>query len=206
MSEKDEKYYRKLYKDKKILNRDKEVFRAFSKVHIMNNQHFSRMNFSNKSIDRFTKMGVIERVEYFNKNSQSTEYYYKLTDYGKGYCDRQVFLEKQSYYSSRGIEHDLRMADVYTELVLNKMDFEWRTEQQLQQDFKDRMEQIRKQEPSRYEELREQNFSAADFSISFNGSVEYVEVITGSGSYTQSHLEAKENFATVMNTTVQYMR
>lgn len=206
MSKKDEKYYRKLYKDKKILNRDRQVFKAFSKCHIMNNQHFSRMNFSNKSIDRFTKMGVIEKVEYFNKNSQSTEHYFKLTDYGKGYCDRQVFLEKQSYYSSRGIEHDLRMADVYSQLVQDKVSFEWRTEQQLQQEFKDKMAQIRDKEPSRYAELREQNFSAADFSITIEGSVEYVEVITGSGSYSQSHLEAKQNFATVMNTTVQFIR
>lgn len=206
MSKKDEKYYRKLYQDKKILNRDKEVLKAFSKIHIMNNQHFERMNFSNKSLDRFTKMGVIEKVEYFNKNSQSTEHYFKLTDYGKGYCDRHVFLEKQSYYSSRGIEHDLRMADVYSQLVQDKVDFEWKTEQQLQQEFKDKMEQIKVKEPDRYAELREQNFSASDFSITIEGEIEYIEVVTGSGSYTQSHLEAKQNFATVMNTTVQFIR
>ncbi len=98
------------------------------------------------------------------------------------------------------------MADVYSQLVQDKVNFEWRTEQQLQQEFKDRMAQIRKDEPSRYAELQKQNFSAADFSITIEGSVEYIEVTTGSGSYSQSHLQAKENFATVMNTTVQFIR
>lgn len=206
MTDKQLMKYRKQYKNQKVLNRDREVFKAFSKVHLMNKEHFSRMSFSKKSLDRYEKTGVIERVEYFDKSSQSSQQYFKLTDYGKGWINRNVFNEKQSFYSSRGINHDLRMADIYTKLYEDKVDFEWKAENQLQQEFNQRMEQIKAQDITRYSELQEQQFSASDFSITIDGRTEYIEVITNSGSYTESHLEAKENFATVMNTTVQFIR
>lgn len=199
---------RQKYSTKKVLNRDREIFKAFSKCHKLNQQHLDKMNFSKASMERYIQTGTIERVEYFDKHSQSTQEYFKLTDYGKGWCNRSVFEEKQSFYSSTGISHDLRIADVYTTLIdqYGYGGFEWKSEREIQQDYRDRLEEIRQQDPSRYDELRQQTHSAPDFAYKVEETTEYVEVITGSGSYSQSHLEAKTNFTEVLDGQCQFIR
>jgi len=193
------KQYRNHFKNKKILNRDREVLIALSKVHKMHRDHLDKMKFSKASMNRFIKTGIIEKVTYFDKHNQMDKTYYKLTEYGEGWCRRNEIAD--NFYKSNGINHDLRIADVYTNLIeLHGYEgFTWKTEKEILQEFYRKMELIKAQEPGRYIQLQEQVFSAPDFAYIIDEIVEYVEVITGSGSYTESHIEAKISMTKVLN-------
>ncbi|KAB3532932.1 hypothetical protein F8154_11060 [Alkaliphilus pronyensis] len=209
MAKKDERYYRKQYKNQKILRRDKETLKAMTKCHYLAKEHFDRMKFSNKSLNRFLKMGVIESVEKIDKHSNDTVQLYRLTDYGKDYYRREI-NPQESFYSSTGHEHDLRVADVYTELYSTGVPFEWKTERELQQDFKDRIDEIRERDYNQAEQMlndyRAGVYSSPDFAYSIGGETVMVEVITGSGTYTESHIQAKTDFGNQLGHTVQFIK
>lgn len=198
------------HKNQKILNRDRETFKAMAKCHYLAKEHFDRMNFSNKSIDRYLRTGVIEAVEKIDRHSNDTVILYKLTDYGKGWCEREVFDKRESYYSSTGHEHDLRIADVYTDLYQQGIKFDWKTEKDLQQEFRDRIEEIREHNPLRAMQIErdysEGAMSAPDFAYTTSNQTVMVEVITNSGTYTESHLEAKEAFGEVLGSSVHFIK
>lgn len=193
------KQYRNYYKHKKILHRDREVLIALSKVHKMHRDHLDRMSFSKASMNRYINTGIMEKVVYFDRQNQMDKSYYKLTEYGEGWCRRNEIVSK--FYKSNGVAHDLRIADVYTKLVelYGVRGFTWKTEKEISQEFNQRMDSIRENEPTRYFKLQEQSFSAPDFAYIVDETIEYVEVVTGSGSYTESHIESKSSMTQVLS-------
>lgn len=148
---------------------------------------------------RYISTGIIEKVDYFDSQNQVNKSYYKLTEYGEGWCRRNEIANK--FYKSNGVAHDLRIADVYTNLVelYSTNGFTWITEREINDEFKQLMESIRENEPDRFLQLQNQSFSAPDFAYIIEETIEYVEVITGSGSYTESHIEAKSSMTQVLN-------
>lgn len=194
--------WRKKYNEQKVLQRDKDVFRGLSKTHYMTKEQLKALGFSEKSFLRYARTEVIEKVEYVDKQSNVQEIY-RLTDYGRDFIQRDVFQEKMTFYSSRGEEHDLRIAQVYTDLVsqgIIKPD-EFYSERDIWKEHYRQIDEARatgnEERARELETMREQGLiSAPDFYYkTIDGDIAICEVITQSGSYTDEHLAAKQEFS-----------
>lgn len=205
--------WRKKFKNQKVLERDKTIFKVFSKVQYLTREQLRELGLSDRSFNRYIKTEAIEEKSTII-NFERVELY-KITDYGKEWLQKEVFQEKMSFYNSRGIEHDMKMAQVCVDLLKNNLIEtidHFKSEYEIQREFKNHLQELRDQgqeeRAKELEELRDQGkLSAPDFCVVRNEGVDTFEVITDSGCYTQEHKMAKQAFSNVMNYgTVQYLK
>lgn len=214
MNDKKIKKIRAKYQNKKVLHRDKTVFKVLSKTHYLTKNQLETLNFSEPSLNRYLETGTLELKEVFVEGKFIE--LYRVSDYGKEWLrSKEVFNENINFYNSTGIEHDMKIGEVLVSLLsnnfINSVD-DFRSEYDLRDEFKNYIEELREngqdERADQLEEQREQGLiSVPDYSYKVGSEIYIEEIITNSGAYTEAHLEAKQNYSNIMGYgQVQYIK
>ena len=150
-----------------------------------------------KRISSYEKDKLITKEVFTNFNGE-TFIGYKLTSCGRKFVEKKYGFK--GHQKAQSIAHDLRIANKYFSLTEKERDT-WTTESELRERYKDILEQIRQEDPGRYDELKqleeEHKISAVDCSYITRQNVEIAfEVVTK--NYGRQELEAKERFVEIL--------
>lgn len=194
-------------KIKAYMQSDKVSLSALSKVGFLTKEHLKELGMSERRLNNFLKNDYIAKKQYFNTDTRKHEYCYSLTKEGKNFYDQRE-QTRHHYYQSQSPQHDLALADKY--MSLNQLSRDsWRTEADIRQDFKDRLDQLHIQDPSQARQIEQdyqnRTISAVDaVYTNEQGITVAYEVVTG--SYGQAEIKAKIEFATVMGLTYESIK
>lgn len=201
-------------KIKNVLYRDKNIFKVFSKTHYLTREQILDLGMSKASLKRFIDAGVLEK-KYEIINTQPYTLY-RITPEGREWLQKDVFKEKIHFYSSSGVRHDMKIAQVVVDLlksgIVNSVD-DIKNEFEIQKEYKDLIEITRSQgdeaRARELERLRDQGeISTPDFVYkNTRGQRIAVEAVTNSGSYTQAHLDSKSLYVeTIGYDTIEFVK
>lgn len=160
---------------------------------------------SKSRIRAFCHERIIERC-IVQKNRQTIECY-RFTDKGKGWCNKKIdAMNSLSFYHSSSALHDIALADKYLSLT-DAQRQTWKTENELRQELKECLEQLQKEDYSRYIEilykLEQKQISMPDCTF-FDEVEQGFEIITS--NYGEAEIFAKLEYAKLTGTTVEFYR
>ena len=148
---------------------------------------------------------TIEKCSFITKNGTRQEAY-RITNEGKVWVSEHIpQLSDRKFYSSTGIEHDLKIMDKILTLTLEERQT-MRCESEIRDEFKQMLDKLlQEQEYDRYEQLynamQNHTISMPDLAYCAN---EYYEVITD--SYGQAEIQAKINAVAAVDGNLQMER
>lgn len=182
---------------KNFYNRDRLALTSLSKC-----GHCSKTNLNTYIADKRIKNYIRDNLitkEVFNKNNGEQIVAYKLTTQGRELLEKEWNVK--NHYIAQSVPHDLGISNKYFSLTENEKE-SWKTETEIRQEFRDRLEELRTSNISRYREISEllehKQISAPDCAYSLEKGTEvYFEVMTN--SYGEQEIEAKEKFVEFMN-------
>lgn len=182
---------------KNFYNRDRLALTSLSKC-----GHCSRSNLNTYIADKRIKNYVRDNLitkEVFNKNNGEQIVAYKLTTQGREFLEKEWNVK--NHYIAQSVVHDLGIANKYFSLTDSEKE-SWKTETEIRQEFREKLEELRESNISRYREintlLEHKQISVPDCSYSTEKGVEvYFEVMTN--SYGEQEIESKERFVEFMN-------
>lgn len=171
--------------------------------------HCSNQQLKNYVADSRIKHYIYDgyiKKEVFNKNNAEQLIGYKLTNEGRKLLETEWGVKK--HYIAQSINHDIGIANKYFSLSEQQKE-EWKTETELRHEFIERLEELKYEDYSRYEELNnmldERQISIPDGSYEIEPGIEVCyEVITN--SYGQAEILAKENYIEIMNVKYETVR
>ena len=182
---------------KQIFPRDKEFFTNLNNTGVVTPQHYKDAGVSSSRIKAYVKAGLIEKTPKTNGG----EFGYKATSEGKKFAEQQWGIKRSESYAFQSLNHDRKLEEEYYKL--DREQYEWRTESQARDMFRERIEEIRNEDITRAERLEKmwdnKEISMPD-AVVINretGVVTALEVITN--SYGEQELQAKETFVEIMN-------
>ena len=182
---------------KQIFPRDKEFFTNLNNTGVVTPQHYKDAGVSSSRIKAYVKAGLIEKTPKTNGG----EFGYKATSEGKKFAEQQWGIKRSESYAFQSLNHDRKLEEEYYKL--DREQYEWRTESQARDMFRERIEELRKEDITRAERLEKmwdnKEISMPD-AVVINretGVVTALEVITN--SYGEQELQAKETFVEIMN-------
>ena len=189
---------------KNFMFRDKQALMSISRCgHV---SHYELKNFiADSRIRNYCRDGLVEK-EVFNTTQGERLIGYKLTKYGKDFIGKNYGFTGHQHAQS--IIHDLGISQKYFSLSETERET-WRTETELRDQFQVELDRLRDSEVDRYDELydmmKNREISMPDCSYTTTGGITITfEVITN--SYGRTEIQAKEQYAEVMNTTIEYWR
>lgn len=188
----------------KLTSKDKNMLRAFRNVGYLREDHLKdKLGMSGRRIQNFIRDGHIERVSVFDKHTKAVSVVYRLTEKGQEFTRQQMNL--YNFYRSSSVQHDLALSQRYFQATTEQQ-HGWLTEKDWKDRFEQYVEQLREQQQydqaDELEKMREQNLiSFADGGYVTEETVVAIEIVTS--NYGQAEIEAKTEFAQVMNAEYQ---
>lgn len=182
---------------KQIFSRDKEFFTNLSNTGVVTQSHYKDAGISYSRIKAYLKAGLIEKTPKENGG----EFGYKATSQGKDFAEKQWGIKRSESYTFQSLNHDRKLEDEYYKL--DREQYEWRTESQARDMFREKIEEIRREDPVRAESIENmwgnKEISMPDAIIINRETnvITAIEVITN--SYGEQQLQAKEAFVEIMN-------
>ena len=182
---------------KQIFSRDKEFFTNLSNTGVVTQSHYKDAGVSSSRIKAYLKAGLIEKTPKENGG----EFGYKATYQGKEFAEKQWGIKRSESYTFQSLNHDRKLEEEYYKL--DREQYEWRTESQARDMFREKIEEIRKQDPVKAENIESmwgnKEISMPDAIIINRETnvITAIEIITN--SYGEQELQAKETFVEVMN-------
>ena len=153
-------------------------------------------------IKNYCRDGLVEK-EVFNKTNGEQLIGYKLTKEGKSFVEKNYGFTGHQH--SQSLPHDLGISDKYFSLTEAERET-WRTETELRTQLDQELERMQYKDYDRWneltEKLKEREISVTDCSYTTGGITIVYEVVTN--SYGRAEIQAKEEFATVMNTQIEF--
>lgn len=193
---------------KKFINnfytRDEKALMSISRCgHVSHNQ--LKNYIADSRIKNYCRDNLVTK-EVFNKSNGEQLVGYKLTAEGRSFVEKNYGFKEHQVAQS--LNHDLGISNKYFSLAEQEQS-SWKTETELRNQLEEEINKLREQDYERFKELEEQlekrEISVADCSYTTESGVEIVyEVVTN--SYGQAEIQAKENYATVMNKEIEYER
>lgn len=182
---------------KQIFPRDKTFFQNLNNTGVITPDNYKNSGVSASRIKAYEKAGLIEKTPKENGGA----FGYKYTSQGKDFAEKTWGIKRSESYAFQSLNHDRKLEEEYYKL--DREQYEWRTESQAREMFKERIEEIREENPSRAEKIQEmwdnKEISMPD-AIIINRETQRIiaiEVITN--SYGEQELQSKEFFVAVMN-------
>lgn len=182
---------------KQIFPRDKTFFENLNNTGVVTPANYKNAGVSSSRIKAYAKAGLIEKTPKENGGA----FGYKATIEGKKFAEQQWGIKRSESYAFQSLNHDRKLEEEYYKL--DREQYEWRTENQARDMFREKIEEIRKEDPIRAEGIEKmwdnKEISMPD-AIVINretGVVTAIEVITN--SYGEQELQAKETFVEIMN-------
>lgn len=188
---------------KNYMYRDKQALISISRCGHVSHQELN--NFVKDSrIKNYCRDGLVQK-EVFNTTNGEQLIGYKLTKEGKSFIEKNYGFTGHQHPQS--LIHDLGISDKY--FSLKEVEREtWKTETELRTQLDEELERMRNSEVDRWheltEKLKEREISVPDCSYTTGGVEIVYEVVTN--SYGRAEIEAKEQYAIVMNTTIEFGR
>lgn len=182
---------------KQIFSRDKEFFTNLSNTGVVTQSHYKDAGISSSRIKAYLKAGLIEKTPKENGG----EFGYKATSQGKDFAEKQWGIKRSESYTFQSLKHDRKLEHEYYKL--DREQYEWRTESQARDMFKEKIEEIRREDPVRAENIENmwdnKEISMPDAIIINRETnvITAIEVITN--NYGEQQLQAKEAFVEIMN-------
>lgn len=188
---------------KNFMFRDKNALIAISRCgHVSHNQLKNYL--ADSRIKNYVRDGLVEK-EVFNKSNGEQLVGYKLTAQGRKFVEKNYGFK--DHQIAQSLTHDLGISNKYFSLTEEEQST-WKTETQLRNEFNDEVDRLRNSEVDRWNELakklEQREISVPDCSYTTGGIEIIYEVVTN--SYGRSEIQAKEQYANVMNTTIEYGR
>lgn len=183
----------------KIMNKDKEVFESICRTGHVRREQINSLNVNDNRIKTYLKEG------YITKEYTRGQECFKLTKEGHKLAENEMGIE--NHYKPQSPNHDLGIADKYFSLSYRERDT-FKTEKELQKEFKEYIERLREIEPKRAEELerktQEEKISTPDCSFVSGGKLIAFEVITI--NYNKQIIQSKQEFCKEMDMQYQQVR
>lgn len=182
---------------KQIFSRDKIFFENLSNTGVVTPDNYRNAGVSASRIKAYAKAGLIEKTQKQNNGA----FGYKATTAGKDFAEKMWGIKRSESYAFQSLNHDKKLEEEYYKL--DREIYEWRTESQARDIFRDKIEEIRQEDPIRADRIQEmwdrKEISMPDAIIvnKETGVVIALEIITN--SYGEQELQAKETFVEVMN-------
>lgn len=196
--------------NKKILHRDKEVYKSFFNVGILREKDILELGMSKSKFRQLEKFNLVEKLIVEDRLTKENLEVYKLSKVGKDFVKNKMCYERQ-YYNSNSYEHDIGGLKFYMDLRKQDPSFKadmWRNESELRDMFKEHLKNLRDEDYSRYNDLYKKwevgEISPPDFCVVKDGQAHYIEITTS--SYTQEMIEAKQEFSNLFNSEITFCR
>lgn len=198
------------FRNKKILHRDKEVYKSFFKVGILRKEDVLKIGMSNSKFSQLEKFKYVEKKLVEDRLTKEVVEVYKLTRSGVDFIKDKMSYHKP-YYGSNSLEHDLGVLKLYMSVREQDPNFSadmWRNEHELRDMFKEYLDSLKEQNHSRYDEIYDRwqkgLISTPDFAVVNEGQAHYVEITTS--AYTEEMKEAKADFANEFSSQITFCR
>ncbi len=188
---------------KNFMLRDQKALISISRCgHVSHSQ--LKNYIADSRIKNYCRDGLVTK-EVFNKTNGEQLVGYKLTNQGRQFVEKNYGFDKHQIAQS--LNHDLGISDKYFSLTEQEQS-SWQTETQLRNQLQDEIDRLRNSEVDRWRELTEmmekREISVPDCSYVQGGVTVTYEVVTN--SYGRAELQAKEEYANVMGTSIEYGR
>lgn len=176
---------------KKFKESDKTLLHALRCCGVLSTKHLKDLGVTTTRAKTLIANDIIEKHYFFNKQTQQEELIFKLSSYGKSFCEKE--LRYSNFYHAPSAKHDLKLADVYVSLKDEERQT-WKTETDWREAYNSRYRY-------EYEMLRqysEHSISAFDYSYINSHGIEICrEIITD--SYSAEDEASKDRFAEAMD-------
>lgn len=184
--------------------RDTDATLAVARTGHFTAQHFESIGYGARRL-RTMSCGKEKIFEKVGRDSKTGQEVYKLSNLGKEKAEA-LGLPRDLQYRGQGdekehrnFEHDRKLADIYCSLEQEQRD-SWRTEEMYKREIVEIREEIRKSDPERWEEIKDQKCTAFDGGyVDEGGQEHYVEVVTS--NYKGHQIESKQNSASLCSGT-----
>jgi predicted transcriptional regulator len=174
--------------------RDKNAFTALSRTGIVSAENLKlHCNLADSRIKNYVRDGYAEKILF--KEGKEVKEAYTLTSKGRELVERQWNARNHYHAQTKSPHHDLQLSDKYfslSEQVRNT----WRTESQVREHFKVKLEELRQNGQSKraeeyYNMMQNRIISMPDAVYTNEDGIEVAyEVITG--NYGRQEMLAKE--------------
>lgn len=172
----------------------------------MTGEQFKAFNIADSRLKNYARDGLVEKVAYKMKGGKSGEAY-KFTKAGKQVAEQNWGIK--DHYHAQSPAHDIAIANKFVSLS-EEQQWSWKTEDQLREQFEDRLQELRDQGEEEtakiYEDMLNDNrISMPDGAYINDQGIEVCyEVITH--NYGQDELMAKEAAVQVLGTEYETTR
>lgn len=184
----------------KFNKKDEAVVKGLCRTGSMTESHLKKLGYTDSRIKN-RSCGEQKLLERIGRDSKTGENLYKLTEAGKEQgarlgIDRDIQYRGQGKEKTMNFEHDRKLADIYCNLREEERDT-WKTEEQYKREIEEVREHIQKNDPERWEEIKDQKMTAFDGGyVDRNNEIQHVEVVTK--HYTQEMLDSKTASASIL--------
>lgn len=181
---------------KQTFQRDRNFFTAIHSTGLITKDYYKNIGVTESRVNTYNKCKYIEKV-----SDTNGKYGWKLTKEGKEFAEKTWSLSKNESYPHQSYNHDVKLQEEYFKTDHDK--YEWKTESQVRDMFRDKISEIREQDYDRAEHIQkmwdEKLISMPDACIieRETGVEIYIEVITN--SYGEQELQSKERMVEIMN-------
>lgn len=182
---------------KQVFARDKEFFSNISNTGIVTPANYKNAGVSSSRIKAYAKAGLIEKTPKENGGA----FGYKLTSDGKDFMEKTWGIERSDNYCFQSLKHDGKLEQEYYKI--DKNEYEWKNESQAREMLREKIEELREQDPQRadrYEEmLQNKEISTPDAVIVHRETQRMIAIEIITDSYGRQEMQAKETFCEIMN-------
>lgn len=181
---------------KQTFQRDRNFFTAIHSTGLITKDYYGNIGINESRINTYKKCKYIEKIADTNG-----KYGWKLTKEGKDFAEKTWSLNRNESYSYQSYNHDVKLQDEYFKTDHDR--YEWRTESQVREMFKDKISEIREYDYDKAEHIQkmwdEKLISMPDVCIidRETGVETYIEVITN--NYGEQELQSKERMVEIMS-------
>lgn len=181
---------------KQIFERDKIFFQNLNNTGVVTPKHYKDAGVSSSRIKAYVKAGLIEKTPKENGG----DFGYKATVEGKKFAEKQWGIKRSESYVFQSLNHDKKLEEEYYNI--DHSVYEWKTESQARDMFRDRIEEIRKEDYERAVKIERmwenKEISMPDAIVIERGTERIIAIEIITNNYGEEQLQAKETFVEVM--------
>jgi len=182
----------------KITNKDKQLLHAFKSCGYLIDKHVSEY-VRERRIAGFVRDGYVSKHIYYEHKQKQSITLYSLTEKGKKLCQKE--MGAKYFYKSSSPRHDLEVTEKYMSLSQEQRNT-WITEGELR-------ERVISMDPKYEQRLLDREISPTDGAYVVRdgtGLERFITYEVVTSAYGRQEIRAKEEFATVLKSTIEYTK
>jgi len=169
-------------------SKDREAYNLLLNCYHVEMRHLKECGLSQNRVNSYLKEKLLEKIQTQDKTV------YKLSDKGYKTLERTLGAEHCRYHS-QGLEHNLRLADRYCEIVRDNPQVIWKNEEDLKRERREIVSELR--ERGQFILAEKLSLSSVPDAV-VSGEVNYaIDIVTD--NYSSTTIELKEEYCECMS-------